>query len=283
MPTYSQADNQVCPHLTVRRSLTKLTQAERLRFFDAHRRLNDPNASRPNRLDYLVHKHGLFHDHIHEGAIIFPWHRAFLAEYQHAIHRIDPLADVPYWEWSDGGLYPERQPVFQAAPSWLGGNGQGLHNCVQTGAFANMVVFYTEHHFSEGVPQCLRRQFDKGEAMSTWTESRALRRWMHLAPTYAQFREFFEPPHWLVHTSIGGDMDSRYAPNDLLFFLHHAYMDKLWDEWMQMEPTRYTEYNGELKDGTPVHPDDYIAGFDGLQVKAILDPAKHATLCYVYA
>jgi tyrosinase len=38
----------------------------------------------------------------------------------------------------------------------------------------------------------------------------------------------------VVHTSVGGDMDTEHSSNDPLFFLHHAFLDKLWYDWQNM-------------------------------------------------
>ncbi|KAJ1989404.1 hypothetical protein H4R33_002073 [Dimargaris cristalligena] len=280
-----------CDRIAVRRSFVHMSEADRAIFLTAHARLNDPRSSRPNRFDYIVNKHAHHHESIHEGAIIFPWHRPFLAEYQYALHRIDPRADLPYWNWAEHGLYPETSPVFQGGPTWLGGDGVGPHRCVPDGALAPLPVFYTSYQFpttddtTTTTTPCLRRRFDKGpNRMSTWFEQTTIELWLTSSRTYAEFRALFEPPHWLVHTSIDGDMSSPYAPNDLLFFLHHAYMDKLWNDWMERDPSgaRFAEYNGALKNGTPVSPDDFIDGFGDLRVRDVLNTTAHDTLCYTY-
>ncbi|KAJ1918234.1 hypothetical protein IWQ60_007552 [Tieghemiomyces parasiticus] len=264
-----------------------MNSTERRRFLAAHRRLNDPRSSRPNRFDHLVAHHGQHHDFIHEGAPIFPWHRVFISDYEAALQVIDPAVTLPYWDWSEHGLYPETSPVFQGGSDWFGGNGAGPHHCVPDGALADLPVFYTEEKtFPAGQAPCLRRRFDKANGtMSTWFEDVAIRRWLRAADNYTEFREAIEPPHWLVHTSLAGDMNTRYAPNDVLFFLHHAYIDKLWNDWMAMDLSgkRYSEYNGQFKDGSPAAPTDIIRGYDQIRVVDVIDSTANPRLCYVYA
>lgn len=39
--------------------------------------------------------------------------------------------------------------------------------------------------------------------------------------------------------------DTRVATNDPVFFLHHAYIDKMWDDWQMLdEQQRVRDYNG---------------------------------------
>ncbi|KAJ1999038.1 hypothetical protein GGI06_006146 [Coemansia sp. S85] len=46
------------------------------------------------------------------------------------------------------------------------------------------------------------------------------------------FRENIEfTLHGSVHLGVGGDMATLYSSNDFIFFLHHANLDRLWDQW----------------------------------------------------
>jgi len=52
-------------------------------------------------------------------------------------------------------------------------------------------------------------------------------------------------PHHAIPLSVGGDFWKFSAPNDPVFFLHHAQIDKLWWAWQQQDlPKRGNEYNG---------------------------------------
>ncbi len=58
--------------------------------------------------------------------------------------------------------------------------------------------------------------------------------------------------HGLGHLYIGGDMTSLGPPNDPVFFLHHANVDRLWAEW-QDRNRRSSEAVGDY--GNPGYPD----------------------------
>lgn len=43
--------------------------------------------------------------------------------------------------------------------------------------------------------------------------------------------------HNPVHRWIGGNMALATSPNDPVFFLHHCYLDLLWERWRAQHPT----------------------------------------------
>lgn len=45
---------------------------------------------------------------------------------------------------------------------------------------------------------------------------------------FGAFQSALVGPCGVAHTNIGGDMQSMYSPNDPLFYLHHANLDKIW-------------------------------------------------------
>ena len=64
---------------------------------------------------------------------------------------------------------------------------------------------------------------------------------------YTAFHDRIDGPHGAVHVQIGGwdriarrpigEMaDIENSPRDILFWLHHAYLDKLWHEWSKNNP-----------------------------------------------
>lgn len=42
--------------------------------------------------------------------------------------------------------------------------------------------------------------------------------------------------HNRVHVWVGGSMGPGTSPNDPIFFLHHAFVDKIWADWEQQHP-----------------------------------------------
>ena len=55
--------------------------------------------------------------------------------------------------------------------------------------------------------------------------------------TWDSFRTSLEAIHNAVHVSVGGQMGGASSPADPLFWLHHAFIDKIWADWQKINPT----------------------------------------------
>lgn len=81
---------------------------------------------------------------------------------------------------------------------------------------------------------------------------------------YAGFRTALEGmPHALPHIFIGGgggEMLTMGSPNDPVFFLHHANVDRYWYKWQQQNPAFITEdsYGGPNHVGNPSKSSDLL-------------------------
>lgn len=53
---------------------------------------------------------------------------------------------------------------------------------------------------------------------------------------FPTFQFELEGLHDRVHNAVGGNMSTAASPSDPLFFLHHANIDRLWDQWQQAHP-----------------------------------------------
>lgn len=63
---------------------------------------------------------------------------------------------------------------------------------------------------------------------------------------YDSYRRTLESgPHGAIHSAVGGDLGPATSPNDPVFFLHHAQIDRLWWLWQQKDPKkRNVEFGG---------------------------------------
>ena len=60
--------------------------------------------------------------------------------------------------------------------------------------------------------------------------------------TFSDFGELIVVPHNWVHLWTGGSMATlEEAANDPLFYVHHAYIDKLWTDWQMKKSGRVEE------------------------------------------
>jgi tyrosinase len=109
-----------------------------------------------------------------------------------------------------------------------------------TGTFvprAGIIRQFTTSNLGDPSPAQLRSAYD----VSPWSE---------FSDSTLSFREALESPHNSVHVQIGGDMNSGTSPNDPVFWLHHANIDRLWARWQQTRGiTNYQPTSG----GPPGH------------------------------
>jgi tyrosinase len=166
----------------------------------------------------------------HNGPSFFPWHRASTRELELELQKIDPTVFIPYWRWEvEGAAWP-------TAHIWdlVGGNGAAKGGKVFNGPFAGWTsIIYSNGTF---VPRSgILRKFKTTIAMPLWANLNIgaydVAPWNNLSSRTRSFRAAFEKNHNTVHTNIGGDMTAGTSPNDPIFYLHHANVDRAWATW----------------------------------------------------
>jgi hypothetical protein len=272
-----EAFAQDCPRGVVyRKEVRTLTDDERNRFIAAVKKLQTPQEGNGiSRYDQLVKVHIDKKSEIHNNAMYFPFHRAFLLEFERELQKIDPTVMVPYWNWSFDSQAPERSLVF--SDNFMGGNGRS-GGCVTNGAFASWKPLYP-------APHCLQRRFDAGDRIDSFYSSDVINRFISQSRDYDTFRKAIEIyPAGSVQVGIGGDMSMMQSPNDPIYWLHIAYVDKIWSRWQHLDatPDRLKDAgNGFLFDGRPMTTATVIPGLkSSYKVGDVLDTKK---LCYDYA
>ncbi len=182
----------------------------------------------------------------HQNIGFLPWHREYLRRFELALQAEVPGAAIPYWPWP---LIPEPSELFSSArmhriffssasaqllgglfaetgpptpPTWWpAGFRWRVHPALQVG----------------GAP-ALRR----GSPDNTWPPTQAAisaleasdRRPTGLNPYWMFWRDLEAGPrmHNQGHNIVGGYMmNPVFSPNDPLFWLHHAFIDRVWSRW----------------------------------------------------
>ncbi|KAJ2851134.1 hypothetical protein IWW36_001385 [Coemansia brasiliensis] len=172
---------------------------------------------------YFSSIHNVYFPVVHGMSQFLPFHRRFVRHFELVAQRFDSRFVLPYWnEFAD---YRDPAASVVLSDRFLGGNGQGSDLCVMDGIQANWTMHYPQDH-------CLRRQFNKGDAIKPWFSSEYIDSVIQRSETMAVFRERIEnTQHGLVHVSVGGDMSAHHSINDFLFMLHHAFVDRIWTKW----------------------------------------------------
>jgi tyrosinase len=196
----------------------------------------------------------------HRGPAFGPWHRYYIRDLELQLQSVAPGMTLPYWDWAtDAAL-----PVPQTAPLWtdpyLGGDGAGANNFVPNGPFKNWIALLMQPDMTlaprptAGIKRLLGRDpFGYPtlpvalEVANSLTEPLYdIAPWNEQSVSFRNRLEGFlrrpgEPPeprmHNRVHTWVGGDMQPGTSPNDPVFFLHHANVDRLWARWQAAHAT----------------------------------------------
>lgn len=228
-----------------RKEFRNLSSTERDRYFAALRALKtemrSTSSGSVSTYDLLVNIHITNASWVHGFANFFSWHRRYLREVERHMQRVmsDTTIMIPYWQWTLDSQVPEASPIFRSTN--FGGNG----GCLTSGPLANWRPRFPSTH-------CLSRRFDAGNSLSSWDGPELINAIIATSSTYNSIRDQIEGgSHASVHVNIGGDMSAMQSPNDPIFWSHHAFIDKIWDDWQKRNSwSNYWKYNGRNRDGT---------------------------------
>ena len=194
---------------------------ERMIDSGVYKTLADIHAARVQDSDGLVRSPHRMH-----GAMngptgyrrFLPWHRAYLIAFERQLRKVDETLSIPYWDWDNdqGRLVGFREFLGLSSERDL-----GLPPGVQPTAPSQRPWFSSEQ---------LTVSFE------TYTED------------YYTFTSALETrgQHGAGHNWIGGDMaDTQTSPNDVVFWMHHAAIDRVWAKWQTNNPGEHAFLSGE--------------------------------------
>jgi tyrosinase len=204
----------------------------------------------------------------HRGPAFPPWHRAYLNLFEDELQKINPAVTIPYWDWTMDAELPDpaKSPIWSA--DFMGGNGVKEKDWeVGDGPFAfkngRWPITVPGTFDGQVIPPYLRRGFGqftdplgvvvrtlptREDVMATLKEPLYDMAPWDARPFTGGFRNRLEgwvtevadalnvkhrgvQLHNRTHIFIGGTMKYAWSPNDPVFFLHHAYVDRLWVLW----------------------------------------------------
>ncbi|CAD5220536.1 unnamed protein product [Bursaphelenchus okinawaensis] len=173
----------------------------------------------------------------HWGPAFLPWHREFLRQFEQALREQVPGVSLPYWDSTlDEGLPDPSDSILWTEE--LLGNGNGY---VKTGPFQDWdtnvlmplspVPVKKLYRSTGGRPQ--DRLLSPNDV--DWITSR--KNYSDL--TFCHDKTF-ESMHGLSHVWVGGFMFViRVSPNDPAFYMHHSFVDYMWEQMRQNHQTRH--------------------------------------------
>ncbi|KAH7018046.1 uncharacterized protein B0I36DRAFT_435445 [Microdochium trichocladiopsis] len=326
-----------CSNPLIRKEWRTLTTQQKQSYISAVKCLQSKPAKLSNlysasksRFDDFQASHVDLTPNIHWNAPFLPWHRYFISLYEQELRTTCGYTGAqPYWKLAlDAGSEAAilKSPVLDPVTGF-GGNGPYIPDaeaaafpnlpfvvpgrsgggCVPNGPFAKRNVSLALGDTLGYDPHCLRR--DISPYIVTQAGNASVVNWALAAPNFYEFnirlQGGLQPDqmtlHASVHIGIGGNSGDianvNSSPGDPLFFLHHANLDRIWEQWQASAPGRRTDFFGPDKEwaypfnffGDIPYSNitaDFDVGFGGLsgskKVRDLLNPLT-GPLCYKYA
>ncbi|WP_406509839.1 tyrosinase family protein [Streptomyces sp. NBC_00212] len=270
--------------MAVRKNQAHLTATEKRRLVDALLQLK-----RNGKYDAFVTTHNAFimsdtdtGDRVgHRSPSFLPWHRRFLIEFEQALQSVDPSVTVPYWDWT-----VDRTPSSSLwAADFLGGTGRSRDGQVMDGPFAqsaggwpvNVRVdgrTYLRRALGVNVAQLpTRAEVDGVLAMTTYD----MAPWNSASDGFRNHLEGWRGVnlHNRVHVWVGGQMGTGASPNDPVFWMHHAFVDKLWSQWQALHPGSPYLPTAGTRDVVDLH--DTMRPWNNVTPADLLDHTRYYT------
>jgi tyrosinase len=250
----------------IRKSAAQLTPQERDQFLEAVIRLKHKRApSGPpgfSVYDQFVALHGAVMAVRSPGAVdpvnfahwnpgFCPWHREYILRFEKALQAEVSGATLPYWDWADhlgmqqNVFVPDfLGPLIQGGPAPLPAGVLGFHGPTPRPAWwpANAQGFRV-HPALQEIPQ--QATLHRGSVGESWPPSPSdIQVLVTLDPAIPNVHRLWL--FWLVleqgagqlarthnagHRFVGGHMAGAFSPNDPVFWMHHANVDRLWSIW----------------------------------------------------
>ena len=190
----------------------------------------------------------------HGNIGFLPWHRQYLRVLELALQQEVAGVTLPYWRWSDDISAATRlfTPDFLSTTSWgaptavsngvlrrqvpsgdrpawwpAGLGGFAVHSLLEEGSGTALSRGSTEMRW----PPAASSIDSLAEMDMSVRGTNAL--WAFWLVLEAGHPAITTRTHNAGHRFIGGHMGGAFSPNDPIFWLHHANVDRIWAHWQQ--------------------------------------------------
>jgi tyrosinase len=239
---------------TVRKDQSTLTDSERAAFVNAvlglKNRFEDGSTTSVYDEFVLLHQAAMDNHALHVGPAFFPWHREFLDLFERELQTINPQVTIPYWNWA----VDDQTTSAIWNSDFMGGDGDPTdNNVVKTGPFRQgqwtLITDGPDLRRSFGVNvSSLPTAADETTAMTIANYDVApYDSGVDPAESFRNFMIGWNSPtleperHNRVHNWVGGSMLTESSPNDPIFWLVHANLDRIWANWEAANGNLYPE------------------------------------------
>lgn len=202
-----------------RREYREVPAAERAAFVRAVKQLNEEGI-----WGQLAQIHDDDFDPIHSEGNFFPWHTGFLFLLESLImDRETSVQGLPYFQW---GAETNTRESTMWGPNFMGMSAS-TGGPILDGPFENFAVGGTAvtRNFN-AVPSS---QTDNLATIAAVIANRdGVPFWVGEGMNDIDVSDELEVLHDRFHVVVGGTMLTGFSPQDPVFFLHHAFVDKWW-------------------------------------------------------
>eukprot|EP00808_Paulinella_micropora_P002148 g4216.t1 len=212
--------------------------AQRAQFFNSLQQMRDNGA-----LQRLTNFHIQAACYAHNEVAFLGWHRDFLMAFENSLRSTvgGSCLTVPYWDWehdSDNSNNMNFDRIAVLSPFTFGNRSNVDAFSRVNVAPINTFIDYDEQNRGTSDTR-IRRTFD---SRTISTASRVL----SVIQDNNNFEDFADElegsPHVNLHFFYGGTMSTFGSPGDLIFYLHHCNVDRIWAMWQV--------YHGFADDGS---------------------------------
>jgi len=232
-----------------------------------------------SRYEDLVALHQTLTPNVHGNAKFLLWHRYYLWTFEDILRSECGFdRNLPWWdETRYSGRFADSS-IF--SDQWYGGINAG-GNCITNGQFANLGINVGPGQGN--TYHCLARNNDDSKTINTNSDFVNA---CNDQGDYAGMASCAEgAAHAWGHNGIGAVMQDVFAsPSDPVFWLHHAFIDRIFRIWQNRDGARVNNINGVDGGGNPLTLDTTVNVYDmrpTVQIRDILDTMSDK-LCYKY-
>jgi len=170
----------------------------------------------------------------HGGPAFCSWHREYILRFEQQLQIIDSDVFLPYWSWESGNA-SDTDSIF--VDEFMGPRRQITSGYLSETSNSFNPDGWKVDASLDGNNSGIRLTRNSFSGISTTTAS-AGRNSIGRTPFRGTngFRTSLEGAHNSIHGIVGGHMMAMTSPNDPIFFLHHANVDRLWAKWQLNNP-----------------------------------------------
>uniref|UniRef100_A0A914YXP4 ShKT domain-containing protein n=1 Tax=Panagrolaimus superbus TaxID=310955 RepID=A0A914YXP4_9BILA len=224
--------------MAYRKEYRMMTDNERQRFHNALNMLK-----RNGEYDRIGSEHQIVGSGsgAHSGPGFLPWHREYLKRFEIALRLIDPGMFVPYFDSVMDGYLEDPRDSILFSNEFIGET--DFNGFVIYGPFAYWRTL-------EGRPYIWRNLGQEGQLFSEFQINQVLQQtnieyvMAYTVPLpgcpYPTNYGALEYTHSNIHLWLGGDMKPPVtSANDPIFYMHHSFVDLIWEMWRQLRQPKW--------------------------------------------